>query len=390
MSARLVDAGCPDRAGPGGVGAALRLDLTALDPRTIWTAAALVPVGALATVAFDAAGILIGLVGMWALQSVLAPWRVDETDNGARLRSIVGLSRRTVVAARYVWTGLLLTTIAVVFTLAIWGVGALLDRPVSEYLATLWIGSGAILFVLAAGVPARIRYSDATAFVVMLAAGVLFVAVMIGGQGSCAGCTHQRGPVPGARRDGGGRSRRVCLVGRAEPVLAPGGPVAGRAGLRAPGSSAARRRRRPAKRARRPSCGGGPRPLSGSGRHGGGRPRGHRRGRPRVVRARLEPGDRSGRAAARAAVVTVSAVRLTLGYCASPAWQQAVTVTLIGLLMGIGTVPFVGGVDLSDSTRGLVDLLYSGPVPLVLAVAAVAALVIGCRLAERAHARTDR
>lgn len=181
MSARLVDAGCPDRAGPGGVGAALRLDLTALDPRTIWTAAALVPVGALATVAFDAAGILIGLVGMWALQSVLAPWRVDETDNGARLRSIVGLSRRTVVAARYVWTGLLLTTIAVVFTLAIWGVGALLDRPVSEYLATLWIGSGAILFVLAAGVPARIRYSDATAFVVMLAAGVLFVAVMIDG-----------------------------------------------------------------------------------------------------------------------------------------------------------------------------------------------------------------
>lgn len=169
MSARLVDAGCPDRAGPGGVGAALRLDLTALDPRTIWTAAALVPVGALATVAFDAAGILIGLVGMWALQSVLAPWRVDETDNGARLRSIVGLSRRTVVAARYVWTGLLLTTIAVVFTLAIWGVGALLDRPVSEYLATLWIGSGAILFVLAAGVPARIRYSDA--IVVMLAAG---------------------------------------------------------------------------------------------------------------------------------------------------------------------------------------------------------------------------
>lgn len=90
-----------------------------------------------------------------------------------------------------------------------------------------------------------------------------------------------------------------------------------------------------------------------------------------------------------AAVVTVSAVRLTLGYCASPAWQQAVTVTLIGLLMGIGTVPFVGGADLSDSTRGLVDLLYSGPVPLVLAVAAVAALVIGCRLAERAHARTD-
>lgn len=181
MSARLVDAGRPDRAGAGGVGAALRLDLTALDARTIWTAAALVSVGALATVAFDAAGILIGLVGMWALQFVLAPWRVDETDHGSRLRSIVGLPRRTVVAARYVWMGLLLTTIAVVFTLAIWGVGALLDRPVSEYLATLWIGSGAILFALAAGVPARIRHGDSTTYVVMLAAGLLFVAVMIGG-----------------------------------------------------------------------------------------------------------------------------------------------------------------------------------------------------------------
>lgn len=92
-----------------------------------------------------------------------------------------------------------------------------------------------------------------------------------------------------------------------------------------------------------------------------------------------------------AAIVAVCAVRLTLGYCASPAWQQGVTATLVGLVMSIGLLPFLGGADLTDSTRGLVGLLYDGAVPLalVLALAALAALLIGYRFAAAAHARTD-
>lgn len=92
-----------------------------------------------------------------------------------------------------------------------------------------------------------------------------------------------------------------------------------------------------------------------------------------------------------AAALLATAVNLTLGYVATPCWQQVGTVATIMLVAAVVAVPIARGADFFDGTTELDAFLYGGPIPAVtvLAAAAVVALTVGSRLAERAYLRLD-
>ncbi|GAB95735.1 hypothetical protein BJY21_001275 [Kineosphaera limosa] len=93
-----------------------------------------------------------------------------------------------------------------------------------------------------------------------------------------------------------------------------------------------------------------------------------------------------------AAMLLICAVSLTLRYSSWKRWHQTGSLATLAVVIAlIVAVPLSRGADFWSGTAELDAWLYGGPIPpvLVFAGAAVAVLVAGCRLAERAFARTD-
>ncbi|NYE00092.1 hypothetical protein BJY21_001276 [Kineosphaera limosa] len=111
------------------------------------------------------------LVVLWAAMVALTPWRSDDTAV-RRLRPSLGLPRRSIVTARYLWAGTAVLGLVLVTTIYVPVVGLLLNRPAAEELTlTWWLGTG-VMVVLAAGIPARIRRGRAASTVVMILVAV--------------------------------------------------------------------------------------------------------------------------------------------------------------------------------------------------------------------------
>lgn len=138
-------------------------------------------------------GVIVGLIGLFgevhaAMFGAMFPayvsalgmaWDADAKEHGGVLRRVVGLSRRSIVTARYREMGVVAAlALGVAATLNV-GVLALMDEDPTPAAFAYWAMACFVVVCLCVGIPMRIRDNAGLTFIATAVVGVAVVVVVL-------------------------------------------------------------------------------------------------------------------------------------------------------------------------------------------------------------------
>ena len=163
-----------------GVREALLLDWRSLQSSYVGVLLFIAPVLTAVAVWFELTSMVAILVFVWSLQLAMEPWSIAK-EGGARLPHLVGVSRRSVVTARYAWACLGWIGLSSTALVLMAGFGWLFGRDVADQVAEVGLFALAAVVGYAVAIPLRIRHGAAGSVAATAVVMVVVLIAVIGG-----------------------------------------------------------------------------------------------------------------------------------------------------------------------------------------------------------------
>lgn len=164
---QFVEAAHLDAERSDDVWAALKLDWFCVEKAAAVLGVGLLPVVASISLIGENAPSAAIFAVTWGMIVALRPWAIDAEEHGAELRRVLPLQRRAVVAARYVFSTLLVLLGTLLMVAGVLVTGLLTSRDITEALVTLTVVAGVWLLQVLVFVPVMVRHGKWIAIVAL-------------------------------------------------------------------------------------------------------------------------------------------------------------------------------------------------------------------------------